>query len=78
MSVKTRVTWNLPMDQTTVDQVNTQAQLMASQGKETQPPEYGLENNQSSVYRFWIDMDTANEWLNFVAPYQPASVEILN
>jgi hypothetical protein len=78
MSVQTRVIWNLPMNETSKIEIEAQAQLLTDQGKQTSQPTYDLQNNQSYVYRHWIDTETANQWINFVLPYQPASAEILN
>jgi hypothetical protein len=78
MSIETQVVWSIPMAQETIDLINARAQEFIDQGKEIGNAVINSTSTQTTVNRFWIDADTAQEWIDFVVPYNPISAVILN
>jgi hypothetical protein len=79
-SVQTKVIWEftnlaLPNDQYKIDQKRDE---LISAGKEASVVVYENTVDQIVVIRSWIDLETAEEWVNFVSTFNPVSAVVLN
>lgn len=79
MSIETQVVWSVATTSPeTIAIVNAKAQELINQGKEVGNVIFTRTSQQTIVNRFWIDSATAQEWIDFVVPYNPISAVILN
>jgi hypothetical protein len=77
----TQVVWNYEQmfDPSLQSAAETKIAQMEQEGKTTgtKDREY-LPNNTWLVTRGWTSPEDAQEWIDFLAPYNPVSVTILN
>lgn len=75
MATVTRVVWSPSQDISAVREMGdvTMANL------QSQPKESSIDpiTNDLIIDRFWIETQSANDWLAYVADYNPVSAEIL-
>ena len=79
MTITTRAIWTMPIAQQTLDNARAKVEQMQAAGKTDDnaviTPDSPAAGELTSD-RFWIDT-AAEEWVNFLVPYGPISIEII-
>lgn len=78
MTTETQVTWSKPTDPTAMTLVQARAQELINAGKEVGNAVINDGETQIVVNRFWVDTETADEWITFVNVYNPVSAVIVS
>ena len=80
MTTATTVTWNPLNSQSVSSEIGAKAAEMQSQGKTDNVPSEtfpdGAGNPPLIVVRQWTTLADAQEWIDFLAPYNPQSAVI--
>jgi len=80
MTTATTVTWNPLNSQAVSLEIGAKAAEMGSQGKTDNVPvdtyPNGAGNPPAIVVRQWTTLADAQEWIDFLAPYNPQSAVI--
>lgn len=82
MTTGTQVVWDTYLPQAQLQEILNKADLMASEGKtdnipvKTQPTSI-VGATLFSTVRQWTTVADAQEWIDFLAPYNPASAVII-
>lgn len=77
MPFQTKSVWNLPVGEDVKNAGVLKLNDMIS--KQVQPVDQLIDQNTRRVTRtrYWVDLDAATEWANFVAGYNPVSVDVI-
>jgi hypothetical protein len=81
MAATTQIVWNYQQqfDQTINTAAQAKVQQMESEGKTTGMKDLEwLSNNTWQVTREWVSTEAAQEWIDFLLPYNPISANIIN
>lgn len=81
LSIKTQVVWELPgAEPDSAMIIAEKVAELAAAGKEAGERDLvdGPGENQITVTRYWVDQDTAQEWVSFILQYNPVSATIVD
>ncbi len=80
MAITTRAIWTMPIAQQTLDDSSVKVQAMQAAGQTDGIPVISYDSptaGEETVDRTWIDIAAAEEWMTFLVPYNPISLEII-
>lgn len=80
MTITTRAIWTSPVATSTIDALDAKVNSMVAAGQ-TDGIKVSTENSpvlgELTVDRTWVDTAAAQEWIDFLQPFNPVSVEII-
>ena len=80
MTITTRAIWTMPIAQQIIDDSKVKVEQMQADGQTDGVPVITYDSpaaGEETVDRTWIDTAAAEEWMNFLVPYGPISIEII-
>ena len=80
MTITTRASWTSPVEISTIDALDAKVNLMVAAGQ-TDGIKVSTENSpvpgEFTIDRTWVDTAAAQEWIDFLQPFNPVSAAII-
>lgn len=76
-SIHTKVIWSRPLNLGAIALAKEKFASMADRESEPSTSEFSLSGNEVTIHRYWADLDSATEWVNYITTLNPVLVTIV-